>query len=195
MNKTPLIIKESAEGTTCIRIKDELFKSRKIFLTEVVDSESMQSLMEQFLYLSSESPFDEITLYINSPGGEVSSGLALYDVMRLSKTPLRTVCIGTAASMGAILFLAGDKREMLPNSQIMIHDPAPGGGSMAGMKPHEMEENLEKLKKTQSTITDIISSVTKQSKKTVLAKTKKDSFFSAEEALNFGLATDIVQSI
>ena len=195
MNTAPLIIKDTASGQEGVRIIDELFNAREIFLTEPVNPESMNNLIQQLLYLQRVAPKEEITIYINSPGGEVSSGLAAYDFMKLMTTPIRTVCIGTAASMGAILFLAGDKREMLPSSRIMIHDPAPGGGSLAGMKPGEIEEQLDDLKKTQHKITEIISTETKQSKKRVASKTRRDTFFTAEEAINFGIATGIVNSI
>ena len=193
--KTPLIIKETAQGSTPINIIDELFKNRVVFLNGEVNSESADNLIEQFMYLSKVEPEREISFYINSPGGEVLSGLAVYDTIKLISSPVRTGCTGMAASMGAILFLAGDKREILPNSQIMIHDPAPGGGSMAGMKPEAMEETLSYLKQVQNTIIDIISSTTKQPKKVVLSKTRKDTYFSAEEAVKFGLATDIVSSL
>ena len=191
----PNIIKESSNGYDAIRIEDELLRSREIFLTDIVDSDSMEAIIKQLMYLHRDNPDEEITLYINSPGGEVQSGLVVYDFMKLIPTPIRTVCIGTAASMGAILFLAGDKRVMMPNSRIMIHDPAPGGGSMAGMKPAEMEETLAALKKCQKVTTDIISKVTGRPEKDVRRKTKKDSFFNAEEAIEFGLATEIMTSL
>lgn len=192
---TPHIIKEGANGTFCVNIEDELLKSREIFLTDDVDADSMNSLIKQLMYLHKTDPDSEITLYINSPGGEVQSGLAAYDFMKLIRTPIRTVCIGTAASMGAILFLAGDRRVMMPNSRIMIHDPAPGGGSMAGMKPAEMEEQLTNLKKAQKVTCDIIAKTTGRSDKDVRSKTRKDSYFNADEAIAFGLATEILTEL
>lgn len=195
MNLTPNIIKETSRGIGCIRIEDELLKSREVFLTEAVDADTMNSLFKQLMYLNRESPEEEITLYINSPGGEVRSGLAVYDYLQLMTAPLRTVCIGTAASMGAILFLAGDKREMLPHSQLMIHDPAPGGGSMQGMKPEQLEENLKSLKKVQEVLCGIISEKTGKSVNEIQKITRKDTYFDAEEALNFGLATEITERI
>ena len=194
MNLTPNIIKETSRGIDCIRIEDELLKSREVFLTEAVDADTMNSLFKQLMYLNRESPEEEITLYINSPGGEVRSGLAVYDYLQLMPAPLRTVCIGTAASMGAILFLAGDRREMLPHSQLMIHDPAPGG-SMQGMKPEQLEENLKSLKKVQEVLCGIISEKTGKSVKEIQKTTRKDTYFDAAEALNFGLATEITERI
>ena len=155
----------------------------------------MNSLLKQLIYLNKASPNEEITLYINCPGGEVSSGLAVYDYINLIPAPIKTVCVGTAASMGAILFLAGDKREMLVHSQLMIHDPAPGGGSLQGMKPEQLEENLKSLKKVQQVLCGIISEKTGKSVKEIQKITRKDTYFDAEEALSFGLATKIINNI
>ena len=195
MALTPNIIKESSRGYEAIRIEDELLQSREIFFTGVVQSDSMEAVLKQLIYLYRADPEKEITMYINSPGGEVQSGLAVYDLMKMIPTPIRTVCIGTAASMGAILFLAGDKRIMMPNSRIMIHDPAPGGGSMAGMKPAEIAERLEELKKCQKVTIDIIAKTTGKTEKAVRGMTRKDSYFNAAEAINFGLATDIMTTL
>ena len=189
------IIKESSRGYDCIPIEDELFLKRKIFLTKPVDASTMDSLIKQLLYLSSEEPEKEITIYINSPGGEVQSGLAAYDLLKLIKAPITTVCIGEAASMGAILFLAGDRRVVLPHSSIMIHDPAPGGGDMKGMKPDEMEEKLSNLKKSRDRLCGIIAEATGKSVKQIMKKTCRDSFFTADEALEYGLATEMAERI
>lgn len=192
--ETPKIVKEGAHSSMCINIEDELLQNREIFLTDSVDTKSMESLIKQLMYLYKEAPDKEITLYINSPGGEVQSGLAVYDFMKLIKAPIKTVCIGTAASMGAILFLAGDKREMMPNAQVMIHDPAPAN-SINGLKPAEISERLTDLKKVQKVVCDIISKTTGKTDKEVRNKTRKDSFFNAKEALDFGLATNIIKEI
>ena len=192
---TPYIIKETARGLERISIEDEMLTSREIFLTSPVDAASMNSVMKQLMYLNKSSPDEEITLYINSPGGEVTSGLAVYDYIRMMKAPVRTVCTGLAASMGAILFLAGDKREMLPHTQIMIHDPSFGNASISGAKPAQIAEQLTSLKKTQKTLCDIIAEVTGKSLKAVQSKTRKDSFFGAEEALDYGLATKIIDTL
>lgn len=194
-NQTPLITKETAHGISSVSIADELLKSREIFLTEEVNPDTMNSILQQLMYLNRENPDEEITLYINSPGGEVRSGLVVYDYLRLMRAPIRTVCVGTAASMGAILFLAGNKREMFPHAQLMIHDPAPGGGSMTGMKPAQLEEHLRSLKKVQKILCDLIAKTSGQPVKKVLEKTQVDSFFDAQEAVDFGLATSIIQSM
>ena len=195
ISNSPCIIRESSRGYDMIRIEDELLQSREIFLTGDVDAESMQSVIKQLIYLYRDDPEKEITVYINSPGGEVQSGLAVFDIMKMIPNPIRTVCIGTAASMGAILFLAGDRRVMMPHAQIMIHDPAPGSGSMEGMKPDEMEERLSDLKKCQKVTVEIISQATGRSEEDVRNKTKKDSFFNADEAISFGLATEIMTEL
>ena len=191
--RQPGILRESSRGFERIEIEDDLLQTREIFLTDEVNAGTMNSLLKQLIYLNRTDPDAGITLYINSPGGEVQSGLAVYDWMKLMPAPLKTVCIGTAASMAAILFLAGDTRLMTANSRIMIHDPAPAGGSLAGRKPGEIAEQLEELRKVQAVTCTIISEITGQSEDTVYGKTRKDSWFSAEEALSFGLATGIMK--
>ena len=143
--------------------------------------------------LNETDPEKKITVYIKSPGGEVNSGLAAYDLMNLIDNPITTFCIGEAASMAAILFLAGKERIMLPDSTLMIHDPAPGGGSLQGMKPDEIEEKLDELKKTRDRLCSIISEKSGKSIQEILDKTCKDSYFSAKEAYEFGLANRILE--
>ena len=189
---TPCVLRETAGGLERVAIEDELLKSREIFLTEEVTADSMSSLLKQLMFLNRESPDEEITLYINSPGGSVDSGLPVYDYIKAMPAPIKTVCIGLAASMGAILFLAADKREMLPHARLMIHDPSHGAGSLAGMKPAELGEQLAALKKVQKVLCEAIAEATGQTEKWVLNKTKTDTFFTAEEAVKFGLATKII---
>ena len=188
----PYIMKESARGFESFRIEDSLLQKRIVFLTEAVNAQTSSDLIKQFLYLESENPGEEITFCINSPGGEVTGGLAVYDYLRFLTSPVRTVCIGTAASMGSILFLAGDKREMLPHTRIMIHDPSFSSGEYAGKKPDELQEEIDSLKKTRDILCGIIADRTGQDSKTVYEKTSRDSYFYAEEALAFGLATKII---
>ena len=191
----PKLIKENSNGYYGVRIEDELFDKREIFLTDDVNSESMEALFKQIMYLHRKDPNKEITIYINSPGGEVQSGLAVYDLMKLIKTPIKTVCIGTAASMGAILFLAGDKRVMMPNASIMIHDPSFASGDLQGMKPEEVEEKLKLLKQVQKIIVGIITNTTGNSEESVMKNTRKDTFFNPQKALKFGLATEIMEDL
>jgi ATP-dependent Clp protease protease subunit len=143
------------------------------------------------MYLEHSESTDEITFFINSPGGDVVSGLAIYDYINIMKKPVNTVCTGTAASMGAILFLAGKKRSMLPNTRVMIHDPSFSGGNLAGKKPHEIQRNLDKLNESRETLAKIIADKTGKSLDEIYAVTADDTYYNAEEAISFGLATEI----
>ena len=187
----PSIIRQCARGIEQIPLDSALLASREIFLTQEVNQMTMMALLKQLIFLSRENPDQEITLYINSPGGEVDSGFAVYDYIKAIPAPIRTVCIGKAASMGAILFLAGDRRFMLPHAQVMIHDPSFGSGFPPGMKPDEAEECLGLLKKNRDECVKIICQATGQSEEEVRKQTRKDTFFDAKEAIEFGLATDI----
>lgn len=191
----PNLIKESVRGLEALTPDDLLFTNREIFLTTEVDSNTANELMKQLMILEKTGDGSEVTLYINSPGGEVSSGLAVYDYMQLMKSPVRTVCIGTAASMAAILFLAGQKREMLPHTSLMIHDPAYGGGDMAGKKPHELQHYVDKLRKRQEIIVGIIAEKTGRSIEEVCEKTRENSYFNADAAIDYGLATGVVSRL
>lgn len=189
----PNIIKETIRGIQLVSIEDEMLNSRELFLNEEVSSKTSTSLIKQLMYLEKQAPGEPITLYINSPGGEVVSGLALYDYIQLMSSPVYTVCIGTAASMAAILFLAGEKRKMMKNTQLMIHDPSYASGDVGGAKPHEIQEKLDKLMETQKKLAHIIAERTGLSIKQVYRKTKHDTYIGAEEALKLGLATEIMQ--
>ncbi len=188
----PGIIHESSRGFATLNLTDELFGKREIYFTSEVNADSCSELIQQLRYLDGDS-HDGIKLFINSPGGSVDSGLAAYDMLRLIRSPVTTVCMGTAASMGSILFLAGEKRLMLPHSRVMIHDPSFGGGSYAGKKPDELQSELDSLFKTRERLTEIIVERTGQPLGTVLEKTRTDSYFTAEDAIAFGLATAIVE--
>lgn len=186
------IIKETSRGYSFIDISDELLKSRKIFFTGEVNAENCNDLIEQLMYLENSGEHEQITLYINSPGGEVTSGLAVYDYIQLMHSPVRTVCIGTAASMGAILFLAGEQREMLSHSKIMIHDPSYNSGNYGGMKPHEIQEMAADLSKTRDVLCKIIAERSGKSLKEIEKITMKDTYYTADEAVEFGLANKII---
>lgn len=191
----PNVLKESARGIECIRLDDELFNSRTVFLTEPVDVQTSAELIKQLMHLEHEDNESEITLYINSPGGEVISGLAVYDYISTMKAPVRTVCIGTAASMGAILFLAGDQRQMLPHTRLMIHDPSYGHHDIGGRKSHEIQHELDKLNEARESLARIIANKTGKSIRTIYKLTANDTYYSAEEAVAFGLATEILREV
>ena len=190
---TPNIIKETCEGTACIPIQDLLFRRREIQCTGEIDSEAANSIIVQLHYLSIEDPGKEITLFINSPGGEVSSGLAVYDTMQAVSCPVRTVCAGTAASMAAILFAAGDKRDILPHARIMIHDPlVPGGIGGSALRINSIAKDLMQ---TRETVGRILARHTGHDLEEILDKTATDCYFDAGEAVTWGLADRIIDQL
>ncbi len=186
------ILKETVRGVEAVRIEDELLKNREIFLVDEVNPESCNELLKQLMYLENEDSSREVTLYINSPGGEVISGLAVYDYIRLMEAPVRTVCIGTAASMGAVLFLAGKDREMLPHTRLMIHDPSYSHRDIGGRKPHEIQHELDKLNETREALAGIIAEKTGKTLEEIYKVTAEDTYYSAAEAVEFGLATKTI---
>ncbi len=190
---TPHIIKESSEGTTYCPIQDELFNSRRsIEVVGEITRESVYSLILQLRYLQQAGPEKEISMYINSPGGSVTDGLALYDVMAAVSCPIRTVCVGMAASMGSLLFAAGDKRDMLPHATVMIHDPLTTGIQGSALS---VEEASRRLMETREITASILAEHTGHTIEEVYEKTKTDSYFSAEEAVAWHLADRIITEI
>lgn len=190
---TPSIIKESSEGTTYCPIQDELFNSRRsIEVVGEVTRESVYSLILQLRYLHSADPEKEITMYINSPGGSVIDGLALYDVMAAVSCPIRTVCVGMAASMGSLLFAAGNERDILPHAKVMIHDPLTTGISGSALS---VEEAGKRLMETREITASILAGHTGHTIEEVYEKTKKDSYFNAQEAVDWRLADRIITEI
>lgn len=188
------IIKETVRGFDVVTIEDELLTGREIFLVDGVDARTSNELLKQLMYLERQDSDSEITIYINSPGGEVISGLAVYDYISMMKAPVRTVCIGTAASMGAILFLAGSKRQMLPHTRLMIHDPSYSHNDIGGRKPHEIQHELDKLNETREALARIIADKTGRPLEEIYSVTANDTYYSAKEAIDFGLATEILDS-
>lgn len=184
------ILKTSVRGIDLIPIEDMLLEESELFLVGEINSETASKLIQKLMYLDSKD-LEEITLYINSPGGEVMSGLAVYDYIKIMKSPVRTVTIGDAASMGAIIFLAGEKREMLPHTRILIHDPSYGHLDVSGKKPHEIQRGVDSLNKIRETLAEIISEKTYKSLDEIYGITAEDNYFTAEEAIDFGLATSI----
>ena len=184
------VLKASVRGTDLIPLEDMLLEESEVFLVDEITPKSANNLIQKLMYLDSKD-LGEITLYINSPGGEVISGLAVYDYIKFMKSPVRTVCIGEAASMGAIIFLAGEKREMLPHTRILIHDPSYGHLDVSGKKPHEIQRGVDSLNKVRETLAEIISEKTNKSLDEIYGITAEDNYFTAEEAIDFGLATNI----
>ena len=185
------IMKESSRGYDLIPIQDEMLSHREVELVGEVNADSVNALIRELRYLQRQDPEAPITLYINSPGGSVDSGMALYDVMQAISCPIRTVCVGLAASMAALLFISGAERDMLPHSRIMIHDPliAQTGGSALRLKAIS-----DDLMETRRITAKVIADHSGKSMDEILAKTATDSYFRAEEAVEFGLADHIINS-
>ena len=186
------IIKESTHGYCLIPIQDEMLSRREVELVGEVNADSVNALIRQLRYLQREDPEGQITLYINSPGGGVDSGMALYDVMQAVSCPIRIVCVGLAASMAALLFVSGSRRDMLPHSRIMIHDPliVQTGGSALKLKAVS-----DDLMETRRIIAGIIAEHSGKSMEEILARTATDSYFRAKEAVEFGLADHIITDL
>lgn len=189
----PHIIKESSDGTTYCPIQDELFNTRRsIEVVGEITRESVYSLILQLRYLQQADPEKEITMYINSPGGSVSDGLALYDVMAGISCPIRTVCVGMAASMGALLFAAGNKRDMLPHATVMIHDPLTTGISGSALSVNQASMRLMEIREITASI---LADHTGHTLEEVYEKTRQDSYFNAQEAVDWHLADRIITKI
>ena len=186
---SPQITQETALGLERFDMRDEMLACRELELCGPVDAESAADIIRGLRHLQKADPAAPITLFINSPGGEVQSGLALYDVMRAISCPVRTVCIGTAASMAALLFVAGDRRDMLPHSRVMIHDPLIGsmGGSALSVKAH-----ADDLMRIRDITAAVIAEHTGMTLDQVFQLTAQDTYFEAEAAVEAGLADRVI---
>lgn len=189
----PQILRETAEGINRLDIRDDMLGHRELELACPVDAASCASVIRSLLYLQRVDANAPVTLYINSTGGEVQSGLALYDVMQAVSCPIRTVCLGMAASMAALLFVAGDRREMLPHSRVMIHDPLIGGGM--GGSALSVKARADDLMRIRDITAGVISRHTGMTLERVFELTATDTYFEAGEAVKAGLADDIITSL
>ena len=192
-NYEPRIYHETSSGFYPSRIQDEMFRHRELECVGEITRESVYALCRQLRHLQGEDPGKEITLYINSPGGEISSGLALYDVMQGLSCPVRTVCMGTAASMGALLFAAGKRRDILPHGRVMIHDPLIS--SKVGGNALQIQEVSKSLLKIREETCGILARHTGKTLEEIYEKTAKDTWFNAEEAIRFGLADNVIYHV
>lgn len=190
---TPCIVRETSEGTTRIPLADDMLQRREIQLTGDIDSTSVSSAILQLRYLQAQDSTKEITVYINSPGGSVPDGLALVDVMGALSCPIKTVCLGTAASMAALIFASGNERHITEHSRVMIHDPLLSGG--VGGSALKVDALAKDLMYTREVTAKILSERTGRTIEEVYEKTKNDTYFSAEEALKWGLADRIIHEI
>ena len=158
-----------------------------------IDAELANSICLQLLHLQKEDPDAQITIYFNSPGGEVASGLAIYDVMQAVSCPIRTVCLGNAASAAALLFISGDEREMLPHARVMIHDPLiPGGVGGSALQIRTISENLLR---TREITAEIIAGHTGRPIDEIYEATSRDSWFEAPDAVAYGLADRVIDHL
>ena len=190
MSLVPTVIESTSRGERAFDIYSRLLKDRIIFLGEEVNDVTASLVVAQILFLESEDPTKDINLYINSPGGSVVAGMAIYDTMRHIKCDVSTVCVGQAASMGAVLLTAGTKgkRYSLPNSRIMIHQPLGGARGQATDIQIQAKE-IERMKEITS---KILSEATGKSVEEIYADTERDNFMSPEEAVNYGLIDKIL---
>ena len=191
-DNAPRIIKKTSDGIYTVAIQDEMLLDRKITLIGEIEASSASSAIKQLLHLESEDPMTPITMLVSGPGGSIDSGMAIYDVMQGVSCPVNTVCMGTAASMSAVIFAAGAKRSILPHGRVMIHDPLMTsiGGSATSIK-----ETAENLMNTRQTMAEILAAHTGRTVDEVLEKTSSDTWFDAREAVEFGLADEITKSI
>ena len=190
--RTPSLVRESSQGICTLPINDELFSQREIELVGVVDSDMTYSLCQQLRYLWKDDPNAEIAIFINSPGGSIVDGMAIYDVMRAISCPIRTICLGQATSMAALLFVAGDTREMLPHASIMIHDPLIQGG--LGGSALAVKASADHLMRMRDLAAAIIARHTGHRVEEVLALTARDTYFEAPEAVAWGLADRVIET-
>lgn len=189
----PTIIRETSEGTARIPIADIMFQRREIWLTGEITSEVADAVIAQILHLDAEDPDAEITLYIDSPGGSVTAGLSIYDVMQAVSADIHTVCVGTAASMAAVLFAAGDRREILRHGEVMMHDPLVSGGISGSALA--VQDKSDRLMAKRKVLSGILAQHTGKNIKQIYKVTAKDTYFGAEEAVAFGLADAVIEKM
>ncbi len=185
----PMVIEQTNRGERSFDIYSRLLKDRIVFLGGEVDDDVANVIVAQLLFLEMENPDADISLYINSPGGSVTAGMAIFDTMNYIKPNVRTVCIGMAASMGAFLLMAGEKgkRLALPNSEVMIHQPLGGASGQAT----DVQIRAEWLLKTKHKMNRLIADMTGQKLEKVEQDVERDHFMSAEEALKYGIIDEI----
>ncbi|EZP39791.1 ATP-dependent Clp protease, protease subunit [Janthinobacterium sp. OK676] len=188
----PMVVEQSGRGERSYDIYSRLLKERLIFMVGPVNDQMANLVVAQLLFLESENPEKEISLYINSPGGSVSAGMAIYDTMQFIKPDVSTLCTGMAASMGAFLLAAGakGKRFSLPNSRIMIHQPSGGSQGMAS----DIEIQAKEILYLRTRLNGIMAERTGQSIEQIAKDTDRDRFMSADEAVEYGLIDKVLTS-
>jgi len=191
LGMVPIVIEQSGRGERAYDIYSRLLRERIVFLVGPVNDAVANLVVAQLLFLESENPDKEISLYINSPGGSVSAGMSIYDTMQFIKPQVSTLCMGMAASMGAFLLAAGakGKRFSLPNAKIMIHQPLGGAQGQAT----DIEIHAREILKTREQLNRILAERTGQSLEKIQADTERDYFMSAAEAQNYGLVDQVIE--
>lgn len=187
----PMVIEQTGRGERSFDIYSRLLKERIIFLTDAIDDQMANTIIAQLLFLEAEDPDREAYMYINSPGGVVTSGLAIYDTMQYLKTKVSTICMGQAASMGAFLLAAGakGKRYALPHARIMIHQPLGGAQGQAT----DIEIQAKEILRIKGTLNGLLSDFTGQKIADIEKDTDRDNYMSAEEAVKYGLIDEVIQ--
>lgn len=190
MSLVPVVIEQTSRGERSYDIYSRLLKDRIIFLGEQVDDVSASLIVAQLLFLEAEDPGKDIHLYINSPGGSVTAGMAIYDTMQYIKCDVSTICIGMAASMGAFLLAGGTKgkRFALPNAEVMIHQPSGGAQGQAT----DIKIVADHISKTKSKLNEILAANTGQPLSVIEVDTERDNYMSAEEAVQYGLIDKVI---
>ncbi len=192
LNLVPMVVEQSSRGERAYDIYSRLLKERIIFIVGPVEDYMANVIIAQILFLESEDPKKDISLYINSPGGSVSSGMAIYDTMQFCKPDISTLCIGQAASMGAVLLAGGtkNKRFALPNSRIMIHQPL---GGFQGQST-DIQIHAQEIQKVRENLNSILSKHTGNDINKISEDTDRDNFMNANEAKNYGIVDNVLES-
>jgi ATP-dependent Clp protease protease subunit len=193
MNLIPMVVEQTSRGERSYDIYSRLLKDRIIFLGSEIDDNVANSVVAQLLFLAAEDPDKDINLYINSPGGSITAGFAIYDTMQFIKPDVSTICIGMAASMGAFLLAAGakGKRYALPNSEVMIHQPLGGARGQAT----DIEIQAKRILKMKEDINRILAERTGQPIEKIERDTDRDNFMTAKEAMEYGLIDRVMENI
>lgn len=191
MSLIPMVVDQTSRGERAYDIYSRLLKDRIIFLGEEVNHHTAGLVVAQMLFLEAEDPDKDISFYINSPGGSITAGMAIYDTMKYIKPDVSTICIGMAASMGAFLLAAGTKgkRFALPNAEIMIHQPLGGISGQA----EDLKIHAERIIKTRDKLNRILSENTGQSLKTIAKDTDRDNFMDASDAVKYGIIDKVIE--
>jgi|SRR6056297_1728647 ATP-dependent Clp protease protease subunit len=191
-NLVPMVVEQTNRGERSYDIFSRLLKDRIVMLNGQVTDAQASLVTAQLLFLESDDPDKDISLYINSPGGSITAGMAIFDTMNYIKSDVSTICIGMAASMGAFLLAAGakGKRFVLPNSEVMIHQPLGGAQGQAS----DVKIRAERLLKTRERLNELLSDLTGQELEKIEKDTERDNFMTAEEAVNYGLVDEVITS-